>query len=83
MINVLLIRWVYITLITTMILGSLHYVNGAERPNKNIYARCVSSSFIVPCKLTEDGVYINGTKWIALDVIQLNGKLNILVKDNK
>jgi len=50
-----------------------------------LWARCVYNNAVLPCKLVGDKVYINGkSRDIQMvDVISIDGVINILVKDNK
>ena len=54
-------------------------------PNDELWARCVYNNAVLPCKLVNGKVYINSKEVDIkmVDVIAIDGVVNILLEDKK
>ena len=78
----------YRLIIYILLIGSITALNAAKRPKDSMWGKCISETSIVPCKVIEDSVKINGKTYepsIIQGVALVNGELNLLVriKDEK
>lgn len=66
-----------------LLIGSITALNAAKRPKDSMWGKCISETSIVPCKVLEDGVKINGKTYnqsIIRGATLMDGKLNLLVR---
>lgn len=68
-----------------LIVISFYGLAEAKEPQSSMWAKCVYNEKILPCRLVDDRVVINGKDMNVskLDVISLDGVVYVLLKDRR